>query len=227
MNLLFNEEDHQYKIDGIPAVSVSRIATAVTGKSFSMIKPEILEAARIRGETIHSEVENGEMLFSESVWIQEQLDMENCEYEVKIGGYVAGLAIAGRLDIYDSKGILDIKTGSTYDPLYCAIQLNLYRELLLQSRPCPVEYLRVLHTPKSGKYKVIEVPIFSGVKLKKVVEAFKEHKCLDSHFLDDMNTVTIKIWAKASEEMLYGLTQYMNVLGIEYGEVTDGQGKEG
>lgn len=218
--LSFDEATHRYLVDGIPATSVSRIAAAVTGKSFAGVNPEILEAARIRGEAIHSEVETGSLMFSESMWIAEQVNLSQCEHEIKVGGCIAGKLIAGRLDIHhvDGSALLDIKTGSTKDVLYWAIQLNLYRELLYQSTGVMVDQLRVLWTPKTGKYKLEEVPVFTKRKLEKVVEAFTSNQVLGKDFLDELSYETRHFIVTSSAEKLDILVKYMDVLGIEHKE---------
>ena len=49
--LTFNEADHKYYLNGIPVPSVTQALSVIV--DFSMVRPEVLENARIRGQAVH------------------------------------------------------------------------------------------------------------------------------------------------------------------------------
>jgi len=50
----FDADRHEYHIDGVPAVSVTQVLTAVGFVDFSMVPPEILAQAQLRGTHVHT-----------------------------------------------------------------------------------------------------------------------------------------------------------------------------
>ncbi len=218
MVLSFDEETHRYMVDGATATSVSRIATQITGKSFAGVNPEILEAARIRGETIHAEVEHNTCLFSESQWISTIIEIPNCKFEIKLGGEIHGLIVAGRADVIDEKErtIFDIKTGASKDMLYWTIQLNLYRELAIQTTGFMATSLAVLWVPKNGKYKVVEIPVLTKTKMNQLIDAYKYKGYLDKSFLESKNAQKVVVTIEGAPEEIDSVLWYLGMLNVKH-----------
>lgn len=218
MILSFDEESHKYMIDGIPAVSVSKIATQVTGKSYANVDPIILEVARVRGENIHSDVEHNTCDMPESKWVSEQIHIPGCYFETRIGGYLNQVPICGRADVIDetNKTIFDIKTGSSIDRLYWTIQLNLYRELLLQTTGFNATSLAVLWTPKNGKYKVVEIQILSHLRIKELIDAYKYNVCINKTFLEKDSSERIVMSIEGKKEEIESVMSHLMMMTIHY-----------
>lgn len=175
--LSFDKEQHTYTVDGEVIPSVTMIVKVVTGKDLSAIPEHILTAARERGEAIHRDVESGAFATDEGRWIKEQLPQGELEHEKAAYAAIDGQLVAGTADILSLGGIDDIKSQATEDILGWAIQLNLYRRIFGRNQ------LRVLHVPKSGNYRVIQIPVFSDAQVMEVMEAYRAGRVLDASFL--------------------------------------------
>lgn len=57
MNLTFNEENHEYRIDGVVVPSVSELLSPLTAEGYDRIAPETLRIAAERGTEVHEACE--------------------------------------------------------------------------------------------------------------------------------------------------------------------------
>jgi hypothetical protein len=181
-NLLFDNDKQEYTVDGCAVPRVTEIVAAVTGKDMSKIPAANLKAARERGEAIHKDVESGEFATLEGQWIKTQM-LGAVAHEDHGAAAVNGLLFAGTVDMVylDGSGIDDIKTQAERDILSWTIQLNLYRPIMRQRGDC--QNLRVLHTPKSGNYHVVQIQTLSPEKVNEIIDAYNEGRVLDDGFL--------------------------------------------
>lgn len=182
--LCYNEEFHKYSLsDGeneyqIPGVS--EIVQAVTGKDISSIPKKVLETARNRGNKIHKDVEDGTLETPEAQWIETNIDRKNCRFEVMAWHDIDGIEYAGRTDIVQTPILFDVKSQEKPDILGWTIQLNLYRQFF-----AGIEKIQVLHTPKTGNNRVIDIAILSLEKMVDIMNAYRSGTVLDASFLAD------------------------------------------
>lgn len=178
-NLSYNDERHEYTLDGTVVPSVTQIVQAVTGKDLSGIPAKVLKAARDRGNRIHADVEAGTLETEEGRWIEKQINRDTCQFEKMACAEIDGLTFAGRVDMIDGDLIGDVKSQESPDILGWTIQQNLYRAMADGA----VNRLKVYHTPKSGNYHVFDLAILSNRQLKEIADAYREGRVLDESFL--------------------------------------------
>jgi len=207
----FNEATHSYTLDGVSIPSVSSIVKAVAGWRYDAVSPEVLEAARVRGEAIHADIEHGTYGSPEAQWIAQVMDLEQVRFEVMGDGCIDGLAYAGRADMVGTDTIYDIKTGSTKDMLSWTLQLNLY------SRMFPgIEYLKVLWTPKKKPAKLVDIRLLDDKKMSQVIAAYRTGTVFGSDFLEEEEMMERAFRMTGTLDQLKALSCFMNNLGIDY-----------
>lgn len=195
--LSFNEDYHYYElkldngnIEILP--SVTQIASAVTGKDLSAIPHDVLQEATDRGNAIHKDVSTGEFKTPEGRWIKGLITSHSYVTERKAWCEIDGMLIAGTADIVYKCGIDDIKTQSEEDILYWTIQLNLYAEMY-----DGIETLRVLHTPKSGNYRIVPIKRLTNEQMVEIVRAYRDGRVLPADWpmeeRDEMPTLDLVI----------------------------------
>lgn len=201
-SLSFNEELHEYRVDGISVPSVTQIVQAVTGKDLSKIPAKTLKAAGERGTAIHSDVELGTLESEEAQWIEQQIDRAGCEFELQGCGEIDGFVYAGTTDNLERETLRDWKSQASPDVFGWTLQLNLYRNFdQLQTKTgalleaCPresVNKLEVLHVPKAGGYKSFPIVVLSDEQMKEVIAAYRENRVLDPSFVQGEDIVNVK-----------------------------------
>lgn len=137
-NVEYNEELHQYKIDGVVVPSVTQIVKDVLNLDTSWLEAHPYYAER--GTLIHNEL--AAFYRRESKWddlsIEAQLlaslaGIQSPHKQAEILVYNTTHNYAGTADlIYLGEGkeilqIIDFKTGKNPNPKYCRAQLSLYR----------------------------------------------------------------------------------------------------
>lgn len=171
--LEFYESDHIYMVDGRQVACVSDLCRFISREIYTGDVPKWqLEAAAERGTAVHKATELLEAQGSAET---------DDEYAPYLQAYAAFLRdhevawdltekslyseaddFAGTIDRYGLldgyRTLVDIKTTYTVHKPLCEASLNLYRRLLEENLH-PVVKMYILHLQKTGKYKLVEIPI--------------------------------------------------------------------
>ena len=175
---IFDERFHVYRLNGEIIPSVTKIIRTIAGKDLSHIPPDILQKAAARGTAIHKEIETGEIQSAEAKWIEQNIVRASCQFEQKFYHTVDDFTYAGTADIVASDTLFDIKTQKEADVLSWALQLNLYN--LFFKKKC----LKVLHTPNTGNFSVVDIPLLSMQQLQEVIVAYVQGIRLREDFMN-------------------------------------------
>lgn len=172
--LTFDEERHEYAVDGVVVPSVTQIIRFLSCDTAAAASPSMRDAAAERGSRIHA------------ACTAYDFDGEDAEIDGDIVGYVRAYAtfrrdycvkgwelfetpcaygddFAGTIDRYGIIGgvptLVDIKTGSRLHMLVHRAQLAAYRQILY-SCGYDVDASAILHLKKDGTYvyKVVQIP---------------------------------------------------------------------
>ncbi|GHT86799.1 hypothetical protein AGMMS49543_20890 [Betaproteobacteria bacterium] len=138
MSLNFNEERHEYTLDGKPMISVTQLMSKHgISPDYSNVPSRILEAACARGNEHHKHTE-------EYVRKMYQVFGE-VQTEVKVhNDHVAG-TLDALFNVLDLEVLADLKTGQYHEEA-CRWQLSLYEYLLGRQ----VDVLTIMHLDKEG-----------------------------------------------------------------------------
>lgn len=175
---IFDEQFHVYRLNGEIIPSVTKIIRTIAGKDLSHIPPEILKNAAERGTAIHKEIETGVIQSVEAKWIEQNIVRASCQFEQKFYHTVDDFTYAGTADIVASDTLFDIKTQKETDILSWALQLNLYN--LFFKKKC----LKVLHTPNTGNFSVVDIPFLSMQQIQEVIIAYVQGIRLREDFMN-------------------------------------------
>lgn len=167
----FDEENHQYTVDGVDVLSVTQFIKSLNPNKYVGVNAKTLQNASKRGTALHNAVEIYEQDGLTSTEIQEFRDYcflknrykwEVVAQERMVVYQYKGLVLAGRFDQLQQLGdqliIADLKNTATLDKEALAIQLNLYKMAFEQTYEMPVDGLRGIWLYK-GKRKYIEIPV--------------------------------------------------------------------
>lgn len=170
----FNEETHEYEIDGTSYPSVTEICEPISFKKLDAISKVIIANASKRGSAVHE-------LICDFLTVEELPDLDEIDgsifpyfsafvewwrtYRPKTlySEFVLGssaLGYCGTCDfvcVIDGKIVLiDFKTTSAIDKKYLSVQLAGYKRLL-EHIGIKVEQTCVLHLKKDGTYTYKEI----------------------------------------------------------------------
>ena len=174
----FDEEKHEYTIDGEKIHSVSEIISPLTAERYSELNPYMVRAAAERGKMIHEAceaidygLELPELPPEAEGYVRAYLDFLR-DYFPKwemVEGVVAyqkdGKPLyAGTVDRYGyidgSKSVVDIKTYASLTAesmMTASLQTELYR-LAIDSMARMKRY--ILHLKKDGNYRLVDLDKF-------------------------------------------------------------------
>ena len=175
---IFDERFHVYRLNGEIIPSVTKIIRTIAGKDLSHIPPEILKNAAERGTAIHKEIETGVIESMEAKWIEQNIIRSSCKFEQQFYHTIDDFTYAGTADIVASDTLFDIKTQKEADVLSWALQLNLYN--LFFKKKC----LKVLHTPNTGNFSVVDIPLLSMPQIQEVISAYVQGIRLREDFMN-------------------------------------------
>ena len=175
---IFDEQFHVYRLNGEIIPSVTKIIHTIAGKDLSHIPPEILKNAAERGTVIHKEIETGAIQSVEAKWIEQNIVRASCKFEQQFYHTIDDFTYAGTADIVASDTLFDIKTQKEADVLSWALQLNLYN--LFFKKKC----LKVLHTPNTGNFSVVDIPFLSMEQIQEVVSTYLQGAQLREDFMN-------------------------------------------
>lgn len=170
MNLTFNAERHEYKIDGVIVPSVTQILSAVGLYDYDFVSRETLDVAAERGRIVHQYCE----WYERGVLDQSSIDPELQGYfdaylaaknhgviptpdliEHRVGSQK--YRYAGTLDqFFDGGWINDIKTG-VRGPEH-GLQDSAYWMALTGDITTKPERLTCLYLARDGSYELVKYP---------------------------------------------------------------------
>ena len=174
----FDERFHVYRLNGEIIPSVTKIICTVAGKDLSHIPPEILKKAAERGTAIHKEIETGVVQSVEAKWIEQNIVRASCKFEQQFYHTINDFTYAGTADIVASDTLFDIKTQREADMLSWSLQLNLYNLFFKK------KYLKVLHTPNTGNFMVVDIPLLSMAQIQEVISVYVQGIRLREDFMN-------------------------------------------
>lgn len=170
--LSFNEEAHEYQVNGEIIPSVSEIIRFISREVYGDVVQSVLDNAADRGTRVHKatqmldvvhDVECDEDIVPYVQAYVQFLRDHKPKWEAieksffnPVGNYCGTVDRVGELD--GKKTLADIKTSSSLQKILYGAQLNLYR-MGLKANGIEVERIVILHLQKDGKYKVVEMPI--------------------------------------------------------------------
>lgn len=175
---IFDEQFHVYRLNGEIIPSVTKIIRTIAGKDLSHIPPEILKKAAARGTAIHKEIETGVLQSMEAKWIEQNIVRASCQFEQQFYQTVDDFTYAGTADIVASDTLFDIKTQKEADILSWALQLNLYNLFFKK------KLLKVLHTPNTGNFTVVDIPFLSMSQIQEVISVYVQGIRLREDFMN-------------------------------------------
>ncbi|UTC44818.1 DUF1351 domain-containing protein [Treponema sp. OMZ 857] len=174
----FDERFHVYRLNGEIIPSVTKIICTVAGKDLSHIPPEILKKAAERGTAIHKEIETGVIQSVEAKWIEQNIVRASSKFEQQFYHTIDDFTYAGTADIVASDTLFDIKTQKEADFLSWTLQLNLYN--LFFKKKC----LKVLYTPNTGNFSVVDIPFLSMEQIQEVISTYLQGAQLREDFMN-------------------------------------------
>lgn len=175
---IFDEQFHVYRLNGEIIPSVTKIIRTIAGKDLSHIPPEILKNAAERGTAIHKEIETGAVQSVEAKWIESNIIRASCKFEQQFYHNIDGFTYAGTADIVANDTLFDIKTQKEADILSWALQLNLYNLFFKK------KYLKVLHTPNTGNFSIVDIPLLSIPRIQEVISVYVQGIRLREDFMN-------------------------------------------
>ena len=191
--LEYDDEYHQYLVNGICVPSVTQLLQHKFGKKYDGVSSKVLNKAAKKGTEIHKAIEDlcklGEIKDYKEVrnflFLQKHYGFEVLENEVPVILYKNDLPIAaGRLDmVMRYKGRLtlaDIKRTSVLDKEYLGYQLNLYRIAYQQCYKKEILWLRGIHL-REDKRKFAPIPVNEEMAWELVDEYLKESDKNEEH----------------------------------------------
>lgn len=178
----FDERFHIYRLNGNIIPSVTKIIRTVAGKDLSRILPDVLKAAAERGTAIHKEIETGSIQSVEAKWIETNIDRTACQFEQQFYHTVNDFTYAGTADIAAPDTLFDIKTQREADMLSWALQLNFYNLFFKK------KHLKVLHTPNTGNFSVVDIPLLSMEQIQEVISAYLQGVQLREDFMNSQKS---------------------------------------
>ncbi len=161
--VLFDPIKHEYTVDGVTVVSVSKIVDALLPKNYKRIDPEILRIAAEKGTELHDMIERYETTGEKTkhvemqsyLAVKAQHQFEVIENEKIVLIYDHGQVVAaGRFDMIVKSpfirgfGIVDVKRMAHLDDNRLKLQLNLYKLGYEQTYKKKTHYLKCIHIRK-------------------------------------------------------------------------------
>lgn len=178
MKIDFDEDKHEYSVNGVCIPSVSEILSPLSAERYGELNPWVVKAAAARGTAVHEACElldygcdpegDAEIDGYVSAYV-----LFLCEHDVEwqdIEKVVAYIRAAGELPLYcgtidrygtldGNKALLDIKTYAsltTDAQLTASCQTALYRDAI-ESRGGYVDKRYILHLRKDGTYRLVDL----------------------------------------------------------------------
>lgn len=172
-NIVFDDEKHEYSIDGEKMPSVTDICEPISFKKLDAVSKTIVQKAALRGTAVHELI--GNYIFT-GEFSDEPIPSELYNYTVAFDNWwftykpkalyselVVGskeLGYCGTCDfvcVIDGKlTLIDFKTTSALDKKYLSVQLYGYKKALAE-RGINIEVCAALHLKKDGEWNYTEI----------------------------------------------------------------------
>lgn len=170
--LEYFDDSHQYLVDGVMVRSVTECLKMRFGNKYASVDHETLQRASERGTEVHEAIERYCTRGDES----ELPEVRNFKFLQKKYGFVVTCnerpvilfdddepILAGRYDMLlslddERYALADIKTTSTLDKEYLALQLNIYRIACMQCYEVNIELLKGIHL-RGDTRKIVDIPV--------------------------------------------------------------------
>ena len=167
--LSFNEDSHEYQINGEVIPSVSEIIRFISREVYGDVVQSVLDNAADRGTRVHKATQMLDVVHDVEcdedivpyvqAYVQFLRDhkpkwelIERSMYNPQL---MYGLTIDRYGELDGKKTLVDIKTSSSVQKVLHGAQLNLYR-MGLVANGFEVERAVILRLTKDGEYKIIE-----------------------------------------------------------------------
>lgn len=189
MDIKFNEERHEYSVDGVIIPSVSEIIKPLTVDTVEKAKPWLRDIAALRGSRIHQITmlmdygEDVEVDADISGYIKAYrrfLDDYNPKWEgIETIVYHDGLGYAGTIDRYGTVNghtcVVDIKTGA-YNKHTMSAQLGAYVSALRKMKGYSASQAFDLMLSKDGTYEIKYINHLSAALFEHCLEIYDTMK---------------------------------------------------
>lgn len=166
--LVFNEDKHQYSVNGLVLPSVTNIMKPLTTELYRSIDEAVLEKAAKRGSSVHYATELFDLYGAEEIELENRGYLEaykkfKKDYQVEVIEvekqlFHPTLYFAGTLDrivkINGKRVLLDIKTTEKIHKELVSIQVSAYQEMASKNG-IEVDELAVLKLNKNGTYEFV------------------------------------------------------------------------
>lgn len=188
-SVTFEENDHQYTVDGYPVVSVTQLIDAVLGKPYKRVDPLILEKAAEKGTLLHDRIAQYEMHQEKAfhpemqtyLALKRQHHIEVVDSEKIVVIQHDGVPIAaGRFDmvvrspIMKGLGIVDVKRSLHLHEDRLKLQLNLYKLGYEQTYKEPIHYLKCMRI-RHRFNEYVDVSVDKAWTLEKIEKYLVKH----------------------------------------------------
>lgn len=170
--LSFNEDNHEYQVNGEVIPSVSEIIRFISREVYGDVVQSVLDTAADRGTRVHKATQmldvvhdvecDDDIVPYVQAYVQFLREHKPTWDAIEKSFYNPEKLYAGTVDrvgTFDGKKTLvDIKTSSSLQKILYGAQLNLYR-MGLAANGIEVERLVILHLTKDKGYKIVEIPV--------------------------------------------------------------------
>lgn len=184
MKIDFDEEKHEYSVNGVRIPSVSEILSPLSAERYGELNPLVVKAAAARGTAVHEACElidygvepdenpeiDGYLLAYQTFLLEHDVEWEMIE---RLVGFYRGLPFddefgelplyAGTLDRFGmvdgEPTVVDIKTYAsmpTDAQLSASCQTALYKDAI-ESKGAFVMKRAILHLRKDGTYRLVDL----------------------------------------------------------------------
>ena len=113
----------------------------------------------------------------EAKWIEQHIIRASCQFEQQFYHTLDDFTYAGTADIVANDTLFDIKTQKEADILSWTLQLNLYNLFFKKA------YLKVLHTPNTGNFSIVDIPFLSMQQIQEVINTYLQDVQLREDFM--------------------------------------------
>nr|DAV01140.1 MAG TPA: exonuclease [Bacteriophage sp.] len=170
--LSFNEDNHEYQVNGEVIPSVSEIIRFISREVYGDVVQSVLDTAADRGTRVHKATQmldvvhdvecDDDIVPYVQAYVQFLRDHKPTWDAIEKSFYNPEKMYAGTVDrigtFDEKKTLVDIKTSSSLQKILYGAQLNLYR-MGLAANGIDVERLVILHLTKEKGYKIVEIPV--------------------------------------------------------------------
>lgn len=194
--LVFNEDRHEYMVDGVVVPSVTQIIRFLSFDTAATASPAMRDAAAERGSRVHAactafdfDGENAEIdgdiagyIRAYASFLRDYSVKHWLLFETPMSAVIGEMAFAGTIDrlgsIDNTPTLVDIKTGARMHMPRHRAQLAGYR-YLMRENGYVVESSAVLHLRRDGTYGYHAAPPDDPEAMSAFIACWKIHKYLE------------------------------------------------